>query len=92
ISDKIDRVVTNRFLAIPIFLLVMWVVYFLAINTIGTMGTDWVNDVLFGEIVPGAVGGFLESIGTADWLSGLILDGIVAGVGAVLGFLPQMIV
>ena len=92
ISDKIDRVVTNRWLAIPIFLLVMWVVYFLAINTIGTMGTDWVNDVLFGEIVPGAVGGFLESIGTAEWLQGLILDGIVAGVGAVLGFLPQMIV
>ena len=92
ISDKIDRVVTNRWLAIPIFLLVMWVVYFLAINTIGTMGTDWVNDVLFGEIVPGAVGGFLESIGTAEWLQGLILDGIIAGVGAVLGFLPQMIV
>ena len=92
ISDKIDRVVTNRWLAIPIFLLVMWLVYFLAINTVGTMGTDWVNDVLFGEIVPGAVGGFLESIGTADWLQGLILDGIVAGVGAVLGFLPQMIV
>ena len=92
ISDKIDRVVTNRWLAIPIFLLVMWVVYFLAINTIGAMGTDWVNDVLFGEIVPEAVGGFLESIGTADWLHGLILDGIVAGVGAVLGFLPQMIV
>ena len=92
ISDKIDRIVTNRWLAIPIFLLVMWVVYFLAINTIGTMGTDWVNDVLFGEIVPGAVEGFLDSIGTADWLKGLILDGIVAGVGAVLGFLPQMIV
>ena len=92
ISDKIDRVVTNRWLAIPIFLLVMWVVYFLAINTIGAMGTDWVNDVLFGEIVPGAVEGFLDSIGTADWLKGLILDGIVAGVGAVLGFLPQMIV
>lgn len=92
ISDKIDRVVTNRWLAIPIFLLVMWVVYYLAISTIGTMGTDWVNDVLFGEIVPGAVGGFLESIGTAEWLQGLILDGIVAGVGAVLGFLPQMIV
>ena len=83
ISDKIDRVVTNRWLAIPIFLLVMWVVYFLAINTIGAMGTDWVNDVLFGEIVPGAVEGFLDSIGTADWLKGLILDGIVAGVGAV---------
>ena len=92
ISDKIDRIVTNRWLAIPIFLLVMWVVYFLAINTIGAMGTDWVNDVLFGEIIPGAVEGFLDSIGTADWLKGLILDGIVAGVGAVLGFLPQMIV
>ena len=92
ISDKIDRVVTNRWLAIPIFLLVMWVVYFLAINTIGAMGTDWVNDVLFGEIVPGAVEGLLDSIGAADWLKGLILDGIVAGVGAVLGFLPQMIV
>ncbi len=92
ISDKIDRIVTNRWLAIPIFFLVMWVVYFLAINTIGAMGTDWVNDVLFGEIVPGAVEGFLDSIGTADWLKGLILDGIVAGVGAVLGFLPQMIV
>ena len=92
ISDKIDRIVTNRWLAIPIFLVVMWLVYFLAINTIGTMGTDWVNDVLFGEIVPGAVEGFLDSIGTADWLKGLILDGIVAGVGAVLGFLPQMIV
>ena len=92
ISDKIDRVVTNRWLALPIFGLVMFLVYYLAINTIGTMGTDWVNDVLFGEIVPGAVGGFLESIGTADWLSGLILDGIIAGVGAVLGFLPQMIV
>ena len=92
ISDKIDRIVTNRWLAIPIFLVVMWVVYFLAINTIGAMGTDWVNDVLFGEIVPGAVEGFLDSIGTADWLKGLILDGIVAGVGAVLGFLPQMIV
>ena len=92
ISDKIDRVVTNRWLALPIFGLVMFLVYYLAINTVGTMGTDWVNDVLFGEIVPGAVGGFLESIGTADWLSGLILDGIIAGVGAVLGFLPQMIV
>ncbi len=92
ISDKIDRIVTNRILALPIFLVVMWGVYYLAISTIGTMGTDWVNDVLFGEIVPGAVGGFLESIGAADWLSGLILDGIVAGVGAVLGFLPQMIV
>ena len=81
ISDRIDRVVTNRFLAIPIFLLVMWVVYFLAINTIGTMGTDWVNDVLFGEIVPGAVGGFLESIGTAQMIVLFICLAFLEGCG-----------
>jgi ferrous iron transporter FeoB len=92
ISDKIDRIVTNRILALPIFALVMFLVYYISITTIGTMGTDWVNESLFGEIVPNAVGGLLESMGTADWLSGLILDGIIAGVGAVLGFLPQMLV
>lgn len=91
-SDRIDRVVTSRLLGLPIFAAVMFLVYYISISTIGTMGTDWVNDVLFGETVPGAVGGFLESVGTAEWLSGLILDGIVAGVGAVLGFLPQMMV
>ena len=91
-SDKIDSIVTNRILALPIFALVMYLVYYISIVTIGDMGTGWVNDVLFGEIVPDAVGGFLDSVGTAPWLSGLILDGIIAGVGAVLGFLPQMLV
>lgn len=91
-SDKIDRIVTNRWLGLPIFALVMTLVYYLSIATIGTQMTDWVNDVLFGDIVPPAVEGFLESINAADWLASLTLDGIVAGVGAVLGFLPQMAV
>ena len=92
ISDKIDRIVTNRILALPIFAAVMWFVYYISVTTIGTIVTDWTNDVLFGEIVPPAVEGFLNAVGCADWLQGLILDGIVAGVGAVLGFVPQMIV
>jgi len=91
-SDKIDKVVTNRFLALPIFAAVMFLVYYISISTIGTIGTDWVNETLFGEIVPNALGGFLEGLGIADWLYSLIMDGIVAGVGAVLGFLPQMVV
>ncbi len=95
-SDKIDRVVTNRIAALPIFALVMAAAYAIAMGStpisIGTMATDWTNDVLFGEIVPPAVEGFLTSIGCADWLVGLINDGIVAGVGAVLGFVPQMLV
>ncbi|MDR1082814.1 MAG: ferrous iron transport protein B, partial [Coriobacteriales bacterium] len=91
-SDKIDRVVTNRLLALPIFALVMFAVYFISISTIGTMMTDWVNDVLFGEFVPVTVTGFLEGVGTAEWLNSLLVDGIIAGVGAVLGFLPQMLV
>ncbi len=91
-SDKIDRIVTNRWLALPIFALVMTAVYFLSVTTIGTMMTDWVNDVLFGEIIPPAVEGLLVSAGAAAWLQSLILDGIIAGVGAVLGFLPQMMV
>ena len=90
-SDKIDKIVTNRFLALPIFAVVMFAVYYLSITTVGTMMTDWVNDVLFGEIIPPAVGGWLESINTAPWLSSLILGGIIGGVGAVLGFLPQML-
>ncbi|MDR3315082.1 MAG: ferrous iron transport protein B [Coriobacteriales bacterium] len=92
ISDKIDHVVTNRILALPIFALVMFLVYFISISTVGTWMTDWVNDVLFGELVPGPVTSWLEGAGTADWLNSLILDGIIAGVGAVLGFLPQMLV
>ena len=91
-SDKIDKIVTNRILALPIFAVVMFLIYYISITTVGTMMTDWVNDVLFGEIIPPAVEGLLVSIGTADWLQSLILDGIVAGVGAVLGFLPQMLV
>ena len=92
ISDKIDRIVTNRILALPIFAVVMWFVYYISVTTVGTFVTDWTNDVLFGEIVPPAVEGFLSAVGCADWLQGLILDGIVACVGAVLGFVPQMIV
>lgn len=91
-SDKIDNVVTNRVLALPIFALVMFLVYFLSISTVGAWMTDWINDNLFGEMIPGAIEGFLESVGSAEWLNALILDGIVAGVGAVLGFLPQMLV
>lgn len=91
-SDKIDRIVTNRFLALPIFALVMFLVYYVSISTVGTWLTDWTNDVLFGEIIPPAVENFLVSVGTAEWLNSLILDGIIGGVGAVLGFLPQMLV
>lgn len=91
-SDKIDQIVTNRWLALPIFAVVMFLVYFVSISTIGTMASGWVNDVLFGDLVPNGLGGFLESINTAPWLYSLIMDGIVAGVGAVLGFLPQMLV
>ena len=91
-SDKIDQIVTNRWLALPIFVIAMWAVYYISITTIGSMGTDWVNDVLFGEVVPGFVGGLLESWAVAPWLQSLILDGCIAGVGAILGFLPQMMV
>ena len=92
ISDRIDRVVTNRILALPIFAGVMFLVYFIAVSTVGAWGTDWVNEVLFGSFVPDGIANGLESLGTAEWLNGLILDGIIAGVGAVLGFLPQMLV
>lgn len=95
-SDKIDRIVTNRILALPIFAVVMFAIYGIAMGgysfSIGTMGTDWANDVLFGELVPGAVDAFLGTLGVSGWLYGLIQDGIVAGVGAVLGFVPQMLV
>ena len=110
ISDKIDRVVTNRILALPIFAAVMFLIYSIAMGTspaalfdgsgeewgiaIGTWGTDWANDVLFGELVPGWIGSGLTALGVAEgtWLYGLIIDGIVGGVGAVLGFVPQMLV
>ena len=91
-SDKIDRIVTNRWLALPIFAAVMFVVYYISVTTVGTILTDWTNDTLFGTwIVPGVTSA-LEAINCADWLTGLIADGIVGGVGAVLGFVPQMLV
>lgn len=102
ISDKIDRIVTNRFLALPIFAVIMVIVYYVSVTTVGTWATDWANDGVFGEgwsffglQVPGIpvlVESALNAVGCADWLQGLILDGIVAGVGAVLGFVPQMLV
>ena len=92
VSDKIDRIVTNRILALPIFAAVMYIVYYVSVTTVGTYVTDWTNDVLFGEIIPPAIESFLVSIHCAGWLQGPILDGIVAGVGAVLGFVPQMLV
>ncbi|GAA6375352.1 ferrous iron transport protein B [Firmicutes bacterium i23-0019-B6] len=91
-SDKIDRIVTNRWLALPIFAAIMWVVYYISVTTVGAFVTDWTNDVLFGEIIPPAIEKLLVSVHCAAWLQGLILDGIVAGVGAVLGFVPQMLV
>ena len=92
LSDKIDKVVTNRFLALPIFALVMFIVYYVSVTTVGAIVTEWTNDVLFGEIIPPAIESGLNAIGCWDWLQGLILDGIVGGVGAVLGFVPQMLI
>ena len=96
VSDQIDRIVTNRILALPIFACVMFCIYAIAMGgfpfSIGTMGTDWANNILFGEWVPGLVDSALGSLGVSGWLYGLIQDGIVAGVGAVLGFVPQMLV
>lgn len=90
ISDKIDKIVTNRILALPIFALIMWAVYYIAVSSLGTILTDWTNDTLFGEIIGENVATFLENVGTAPWLQSLINDGIIAGVGAVLGFVPQI--
>jgi ferrous iron transport protein B len=106
VSDKIDQIVTNRILALPIFAAVMFLIYSIAMGTspaglfegeewgvaIGTWGTDWANDTFFGEMVPGFFDSILTSLGVSGWLYGLIQDGIVAGVGAVLGFVPQMLV
>ena len=92
VSDKIDRVVTNRILALPIFAAVMFLVYYISIGTVGSLLTDWTNDVLFDEVICGNLTGWFESMSVAPWLTGLIVDGIVGGVGAVLGFVPQMLV
>ena len=91
-SDYVDMVVTNRILALPIFVLVMWLVYYISIQTIGGAGSDWVNDVLFGELVPDTATALLKSWHVASWMQGLIIDGIIGGVGAVLGFVPQIAV
>ena len=102
-SDKIDRIVTNRFLALPIFAAIMFIVYYVSVTTVGTWATDWANDCVFGDGwslfglvdvpgVPVVIGNLLDAVNCAPWLEGLILDGIVAGVGAVLGFVPQMLV
>ena len=90
-SDKIDKVVTNRWLGLPIFALVMFLVYYIAMQSVGSFATDWVNDVLFGEWVPSGVSALLEGR-IPDWLFGLVNDGIIGGVGAVLGFVPQILV
>ena len=92
VIHKIDRIVTNRILALPIFSVVMYLVYFLSIQTVGTMWTDWANDVLFGKYVPDLVSSGLDYLQVQDWLKSLIVDGIVAGIGTVLGFLPQIFV
>ena len=91
-SDRIDNIVTNKWLALPIFAAIMFLVYYISVTTVGTWVTDWTNDVLFGDIIPPAVEAFLENIGTAEWLNSLILDGIIGGVGAVIGFVPQLLV
>lgn len=91
-SDKIDQIVTNRWLALPIFAVVMFIVYYISVTTVGAIVTDWTNDTLFGEWICPGVQSALESINCADWLTGLIVDGIVGGVGAVLGFVPQMLI
>ena len=91
LSDKIDRIVTNRILALPIFAIIMFVVYYISISNIGKTISDWINDTLFGEIVQPGVSNFLTNIGCAKWLIGLVSDGIIAGVGSVIGFLPQML-
>lgn len=92
ISDKIDRVVTNRFLALPIFAAVMFIVYYVSVTTVGGWVTDWTNDTLFGDWITNGATSLLEKLNCADWLQGLIVDGIIGGVGAVLGFVPQMLV
>lgn len=91
LSDKIDRIVTNRILALPIFAIIMFIVYYISISNIGKVISDWINDTLFGEIVQPGVSNFLTNIGCAKWLIGLVSDGIIAGVGSVIGFLPQML-
>ena len=90
VSDKIDQIVTNRILALPIFVVMMTLVYYIAVSSLGTIVTDWTNDTLFGEWIQPAVGTFLENAGAADWVVSLVVEGIIGGIGAPIGFAPQM--
>ncbi|WP_164512003.1 ferrous iron transport protein B [Lacticaseibacillus daqingensis] len=90
VSDRIDRVVTNRWLALPIFAAVMWAVYYVSIQTVGTLGSDWLNDTVFGAWLPDAATHVLNAWAVAPWLQSLIVDGLIGGIGAILGFLPQI--
>lgn len=92
LTDKIDRIITNKWLSVPIFALIMWAVYYLSIQTVGTWGTDWINDQLFGKWVPDFLNTWMQNMNVAAWLQDLVLNGVIAGVGAVLGFLPQIVV
>ena len=92
LSDRIDRIVTNRFLGIPIFVLVMFCVYYIAVSSIGTIVTDWANDTLFGEMIGGTVESWLTAIGAGEYVIDLIVNGIIGGIGAVMGFVPQMMI
>ncbi len=92
ISNKIDKILTNKYLGLPIFFGIMFLIYYVSVTTIGTTVTDWTNEVFFGTYVNNFIGGILESLNVADWLYSLIIDGIVAGVGAILGFVPQMFI
>ncbi|MFT8317626.1 MAG: ferrous iron transport protein B [Sporolactobacillus sp.] len=91
-SDKIDRIVTNRFLSLPIFVAIIWLIYYISVTSVGTFVTDWTNDTLFGSWITNGATQFLTDIGTAKWLVSLIVNGIIGGVGTVLGFIPQMMI
>ncbi|SHH99294.1 ferrous iron transport protein B [Sporobacter termitidis DSM 10068] len=91
-SDRIDRIVTNRFLALPIFAAIIWLIYYVSVTTVGSIVTDWTNDTLFGTWITNGATAALNAVGAADWLTGLIVDGIIGGVGTVLGFVPQMLI
>ena len=91
LSDKIDSIVTNRYLALPIFAVIIFIMYYISVTTVGTWMTDWTNDVLFGDIVPNALTALCSTLGVADWMQHLLIDGVVGGVGTVLGFVPQIL-
>ncbi|MCL2112374.1 ferrous iron transport protein B [Lactococcus protaetiae] len=91
-TDKIDRIITHKWLGLPIFIFIMWLVYFLSIQTVGTAATDWVNDVFFGQLIPSWISAGMHSLAIVPWLQDLVLNGVVAGIGAILGFVPQIFV